>query len=426
MDQQGHQIDPDGAASQPQSTIVGWTTHPVTTVQYVPVESASVAYEPIYAQQPATLYPAPATMMTVPSPTTAAFPTPMNVVQRQVSIGVPMAPVHHGAYYQQGQPQPPAQQQQQQQQPVFQQTQYHTVVVPQPIPNQVPASPISATALHYGPMPRQVCSLWCGTVLVAPPAVRQASVNVMPNMPAAPVIVPRLSTQQSATMLRQNRPGPLPLRSSRSFRQERAFSLHVNKRPSFPYVVHVSSDREYDGGGSSYSTSPLASEDGYSSEQASEVSSSAASGFVQRVPSYVRWSSESDSEQDHHRSRGERRQSTAEPPSFPTPKARTTSNNNGHRFNLHDKGRSILEKCRHHARPVKETSASQNHNDDQILSAGEQTINGNTSKARPEGKEDDNMSEDFCGCGIQQCRNCGLFVSQPEKHKCLKGQDVEE
>ncbi len=158
-----------------------------------------------------------------------------------------------------------------------------------------------------------------------PPAPRQVNSDIMPeNIPPGPATMPRLAPRRSLRMVRPHRPTPLPLALA-SCPSPRSLHINQNSGPGetsirrrpvvLPSITPVGSDREYDGGDSSYSTSPLASDNNNfrNMGNVSETSAGVGSGrgqFSLRVPRTPRYARS-----------GRARE---EPPS-PTPRLRTVS-----------------------------------------------------------------------------------------------------
>ena len=268
-----------------------------------------------------------------------------------------------------------------------------------------------------------------------------------------PATVPRLAPRHtSTTMRRQHKPQPLALSTPLTQRtqQEQEFrggrqltrSTAVTVPPSVPpSVTPLGSDREYDGGDSSYSTSPLGSEANAKMRRRLRTIP-----FVPRMPAYLQATSG-------------RRAAEAPPPS-PTPRYGTLSFRERIAANASPKPlaslaqseqpEGSLEKFLQDHIPTMEAMEISHYANEkttgdgikaragcallELSSSDEWGTTTDTDPIRSRHRHrvtdagvdyDDTMvggsgNGRFCNYGLQQCSRCGLFISRPETHACMR------
>ncbi|CAK7203692.1 hypothetical protein SEUCBS139899_006435 [Sporothrix eucalyptigena] len=431
--------------SQQQPGYIQWAAQPITAYQLVPMD-----YQHVYTHQHPTVFAFPPNMGMPPmTPVTPMSPTngqyvasgdgSFSPIHRQISLTFQQASPIQGGYYN---PSPPQYQYQstpcQPQQPI-QQQQYQQVSAAMPM---MPSHTVNGSP----EVPRTSQSFAPSMAFVTPPPVptrQQEKLDTFVDSPVAsvPATLPRLAPRQTSMMLRRlNKPQPLALSTShlRRTQQEegysgspkapRSSSMPVGRKPIGggaipPSVTSVSSDREYDGGDSSYSTSPLASE---------------ANAKIRRrmrtIPLAPRMSR-------HLRTTSPAVDNTVEEPPSPTPRHSKMS------FREHVSAKkeegSLEQFLQDHIYAIESNYTNENDenaDDSTIARAGSArpglsssdewytTTDSNpvhsrhrhrVSGVRVDQDESGSGSGGFCNCGMQQCFGCGLFISRPETHTCM-------
>ena len=272
-----------------------------------------------------------------------------------------------------------------------------------------------------------------------------------PPMPLPPATIPRAAAagaRPGQWMQRANRPKPLSLSSftlgrgpSREHVRGSVRSMRVH--PTIPAVTPVGSDREYDAGGSSYSTSPIGSETNYYTYHGgshrnyalglrSETSEAGTDGLrgprslwhsaprtVPRIPKNAAHSAAPIGNEGDEGDEGD-------PPS-PTPRARSLRTAHGtSRLGLLQRvppscyygngGDGDGDESEEPARGVEHSSSDEWYttSDTNPIRRRHRHRVAADDEARPE-------RPGFCNCGMQQCNECGLFISRPGSHTCMTG-----
>ncbi|EPE05184.1 hypothetical protein F503_03789 [Ophiostoma piceae UAMH 11346] len=466
----GRSISMQQPAQQPPA-FVQWAPQPLPGLfQLVPVDGACFGYQPVYNHQPQAqqhqaqqhqahqnsqhqvqqsqppqFYTLPAMTMSPVSPT-HNFVSPMSPLRRQVSLGMIGTPGSMGGYYQQqpqGQPQQASPHQQQQ---PSQSTPLHTAAsAPGPsYLSRYAASPETGPSFHLSPMNGHPAIMFA-----TPSSERHMSVDTGsgardPPMPLRPATVPRMAAagaHASQRMQRANRPKPLSLSSSTfgrgpSRENVRGSVRNMRVNHTIPSVTPVGSDREYDAGGSSYSTSPIGSETNYTYHSGShrnyalglrsETSEAGTDGprgprslwhsaprTMPKMPKNVANNVASMGDEDG-------------PPS-PTPRARSLRTAHGksrlgllqgeppkyYYGNGEDEDEDESDRP---ARGVEHSSSDECYttSDTNPIRRRHRHRVAADDEARPE-------RPGLCNCGMQQCYECGLFISRPGSHTCMAG-----
>ncbi|CAK7210436.1 hypothetical protein SBRCBS47491_000783 [Sporothrix bragantina] len=451
---QGHVQLQQQQHPQQQQGFIRWAAQPITAYQLVPMD-----YQPIYAQQPSlqqvqpqqhqTVYgfsqmaAVPQMMpMTPMSPITSMSPTGgqfmTSPIRRRVSLSFQQISPQRSFF----DPSPPQNQYQgaigqQRQQYHVQQSLHHSVSTPLIVTHGLSGSP---------EVPRASQSFKPNMGFATPlPASKRSdeNIDVFSETPTAtgPATLPRLAKRHTSTVMhRRHKPQPLPLstpQTKRAFHMQghngsptapkssaRFPSQPIGRVAVPPSITPVGSDREYDGGDSSYSTSPLGSETNAKMKRRLRTIP-----FVPRIPTYLLASS------------GKR---VVDPPPSPTPKhsnmsfrERLAANNpqlqsenslekflqdHIHTIESHyaeDKATDESTKARAGSALLGLSSSDEwntTTDTDPIRSRHRHRVSG----TRVDQDETAVVGGGFCNYGMQQCSHCGLFISRPETHICMR------
>ncbi|CAK7563506.1 MAG: hypothetical protein SEPTF4163_001375 [Sporothrix epigloea] len=446
---------------QHQQGFIRWAAQPITAYQLVPMD-----YQPVYPHahqhqlpqvqphQHPTLYTfsqaaAVPQMTPMPpiSPVTPVSPTygPFinSSIRRQVSVNFRQMSPGQGAYFDLS---PPQYQNQgascrpQHQYPV-QHTLHHSASTPIMVAHGPSGSPEMINALPFSPARRASQSFVPSMAFATPPPAPKKSfedMNVFTNNNNVPTMATgsRLAPRRESTgMHRLRKPKSLVLSmpQARRAQQEKGYNGSPTgpkaSAMSFPLdtvggahsVMSQGSDHEYDGGDSSYSTSPLGSETDAKMRRRFRMMSS-----VHSIPAYLQQSYDG---------------AANEVPLSPTQRHKTLSFRErvaAHPSHIQSGG-SLEKFLQDHIHSIGEQHAEENTTAECTADTAELPLSSSdewyaTTDTEPirsrhrhrvagiQGEADEaSLGEgNFCNYGLQQCLRCGLFISRPETHTCLR------